>query len=170
MAKKRANNRLMISYGSNMNVQQMQHRCPGAEIVGKATLEGWRLTFQGSQHNAHANILREDGATTPVLIWAISQDHEDTLDIYEGVAGGYYRKHYMPVTVNGKTHRRALVYLMNTRPYNAPQARYLNGIATAYKAACIDTEPLYEALRYAAENTGTMPKISRRETAANDHH
>lgn len=156
--KERANDRIYIAYGSNMNTEQMDHRCPGAEVLGKATLEGWRLTFQGARHGAHANILPEEGHTTPVLVWAISAAHEAALDRYEGVAGGYYRKHHMPVTVNGKTYRRALVYLMNPQPYGLPDTRYFKGITDAYKAAGIQNNGLLNALQCSMELSGQMPE------------
>lgn len=139
-------NRLYIAYGSNMNLTQMAWRCPGAEVVGKTILNGWRLTFQGRYNAAHANIVPDETARTPVLVWSISEEHEASLDRYEGVAGGYYRKHHMPVTVNGKTYRRALVYLMNPNPHGLPTKTYLLGIKDGYQAAGIDTKPLQEAL------------------------
>ena len=44
--------RLYIAYGSNLNLEQMRCRCPTAEVVDKATLDGWRLRFRGGAHNA----------------------------------------------------------------------------------------------------------------------
>ena len=35
--------RLYIAYGSNLNLEQMKHRCPTAEVVGVAELRNWRL-------------------------------------------------------------------------------------------------------------------------------
>ena len=37
--------RLYIAYGSNLNLEQMAHRCPTAQAVGTATLKNWRLMF-----------------------------------------------------------------------------------------------------------------------------
>ena len=48
--------RLYIAYGSNLNLEQMKHRCPTAEVVGKSTLHGWRLRFRGGAHSAVATI------------------------------------------------------------------------------------------------------------------
>ena len=39
--------RLYIAYGSNLNLRQMAHGCPTAEVVGKSLLRGWRLMFRG---------------------------------------------------------------------------------------------------------------------------
>lgn len=59
--------RLYIAYGSNLNLEQMKHRCPTAEVVGTAELKNWRLWFRGGNHSAVATIERERGFTVPVL-------------------------------------------------------------------------------------------------------
>lgn len=73
------NKRLYIAYGSNMNKSQMERRCPGAKVLGKAYLENWQLTFPH-----YANIERSEGKKTPALIWEITNENESSLDRYEG--------------------------------------------------------------------------------------
>lgn len=41
-----AGNTLYFAYGSNINLNQMEHRCPDASVVGPVTLEGWELLFR----------------------------------------------------------------------------------------------------------------------------
>ena len=41
--------RYYIAYGSNLNVQQMRWRCPGARIIGTSELQDYRLLFKGSK-------------------------------------------------------------------------------------------------------------------------
>ena len=60
-----------IAYGSNLAVDQMSRRCPGARIEGKAELQDWRLAF-----HPHATIRPEQGFTVPVLIWEITDNDE----------------------------------------------------------------------------------------------
>lgn len=36
-----------FAYGSNMNLDQMEYRCPDAEVVENVRLEGYRLAFCG---------------------------------------------------------------------------------------------------------------------------
>ena len=36
-----------LAYGSNLNKEQMQKRCPGAVPVGTMTLKGFELKFKG---------------------------------------------------------------------------------------------------------------------------
>ena len=68
--------RLYIAYGSNLNLEQMKHRCPTAEVVGTAELKNWRLWFRGGNHSAVATIERERGFKVPVLIWRIQPEDE----------------------------------------------------------------------------------------------
>ena len=44
--------RYYIAYGSNLNVQQMRWRCPGARIIGTSELQDYRLLFKGSKTRA----------------------------------------------------------------------------------------------------------------------
>lgn len=154
MEKRAAMKQVYIAYGSNMNLEQMEFRCPGAWVIGSSVLEGWRLVFQGYPGNAHANIIPDKKAKTPVLVWSIDEQDEATLDRYEGVAGGYYRKEYIPVTVSGITFERALVYLMSPNPFNLPTGRYFTGIQAGYREAGIKINPLQDALAYSAARIG----------------
>ena len=45
-----------LAYGSNLNVRQMMHRCPGAKPVGKMVLEGYELLFKGSKTGSYLTI------------------------------------------------------------------------------------------------------------------
>ena len=39
---------LYFAYGSNINLEQMEHRCPDAQLVGPVTLQNYELQFRGS--------------------------------------------------------------------------------------------------------------------------
>lgn len=149
--------RVYIAYGSNLNREQMAQRCPGARIIGKSSLEGWRLAFMGRPGNAHATILKETGSMTPVLVWAISAEHEAALDIYEGVRGGYYRKEYMTITARSKTYKNALVYIMTPNPYNLPSPQYVGGIIQGYDDAGFHIRPVARAMATATALHGHNP-------------
>ena len=47
------NTKLYIAYGSNMNIEQMKHRCPTAKVVTGIYLEGYRLRFMGGEGYPH---------------------------------------------------------------------------------------------------------------------
>lgn len=137
--------RLYIAYGSNLNLEQMQHRCPTAEAVGTSVLGGWRLRFRGEAYSAVATIERSKGSEVPVLIWRLQPRDELALDRYEGFPF-LYRKETLRLTVNGKQ-VYAMVYIMNKagRPYGAPALGYFNTIREGYKSAGFDLDILYSA-------------------------
>lgn len=143
--------RLYIAYGSNLNLDQMKHRCPTAEVVGAAELKNWRLRFRGGGHSAVATIEREQGFTVPVLIWRIQPRDEMALDRYEGFPF-LYRKETLRLTVNGRQ-VYAMAYIMNEagHPYGIPSAGYLNTIREGYESANFDTSVLYDAVNYSKE-------------------
>lgn len=143
--------RFYIAYGSNLNLQQMKHRCPTAEVVGTAVLRNWKLWFRGGNGGAVATVERERGCEVPVLVWRIQPQDERALDRYEGWPH-LYRKETLRLTVNGKR-VYAMVYIMNEagHPYGIPSAGYLNTIREGYESANFDTGVLYDAVNYSKE-------------------
>lgn len=137
--------KLYIAYGSNLNLEQMKHRCPTAEIVGKSTLDGWRLRFRGGAHNAVATIEQNKDFSVPVLVWRIQPGDELALDRYEGFPF-LYRKETLRVAVNGRR-TCAMVYIMNEaeRPYGVPSVGYYDTIFQGYQSSEFDTKILYQA-------------------------
>lgn len=77
---------LYFAYGSNLNHEGMARRCPDAEPVAAATLEGWQLTFQGV-----ADIRRRPRGRTHGALWRISDRDLSRLDTYEGYPSLYGR-------------------------------------------------------------------------------
>ena len=43
-----ADNTLYFAYGSNINLNQMEHRCPDASVVGPVFLDNYELLFRGA--------------------------------------------------------------------------------------------------------------------------
>jgi len=134
-----AKQRLYLAYGSNMNLEQMSHRCPTAKVVGTIMLENWHLIFNGV-----ASIERSKGNSVPVVIWEIQSADERALDVYEGWPR-LYRKEMRRIKLDGKL-RLAMVYIMNNvRRYSPPSAGYYNVILEGYKSAGFDIKILQVA-------------------------
>ena len=148
--------RLYIAYGSNLTKRQMYYRCPDAEPVGVTTLHDFRLVFQGHPLNAHANVIPEKGQEVPVAIWEISRRDEASLDIYEGVKGGYYTKEYMPVEINGEV-QEALIYIMTPHNHGAPSDGYLDTIVRGYRDFDLPMRILNDAVIYSNKRTVFRP-------------
>lgn len=143
-----------VAYGSNLSVDQMALRCPDATIVGKASLDGWRLVFR-----YHATIEPCEGSTVPVLVWAISERDEARLDRYEGYPR-YYVKEYLSVPVQapaGRLNVRAMVYLMAPgQPVLPPSGGYYAIIEKGYSRFGFDLRILREALDNSYDHDGDM--------------
>lgn len=118
---------LYFAYGSNLNLEQMSRRCPNAEPIGPIMLKGWKLVFRGV-----ADIVPHPHESCPGGIWRITQSDEDAMDRYEGVAGGLYRKEYIPLVPSFEGADCVLIYTMNSRGIFPPSELYLQGIEEGY--------------------------------------
>lgn len=136
-----------IAYGSNLNMEQMLRRCPGAVVIGKTWLEGYRLTFRGRRSwGGVANIEPRPGSRVPVGIWRITERDEEALDIYEGFPRLYYKQEFSLVVDSNRI--TAMAYIMTPgRPWAPPARSYLDTIRQGYDDFDITS---YRNLIYAA--------------------
>ena len=74
-------NTLYFAYGSNINLGQMEYRCPDASVVGPVTLENYELLFR---RGGFATIAPKEGDTVHGLLWSLTRSCERSLDRYEG--------------------------------------------------------------------------------------
>lgn len=131
--------RLYIAYGSNINLEQMAHRCPNSKIVSKEMLKGYELEFRGV-----ATIVPNDKSEVPILIWEIDGRDEHSLDRYEGFPN-LYRKELFEIEVDGEK-KDCMAYLMNKGQISPPTSYYYNVINQGYEANGMDTSYLRAAL------------------------
>lgn len=137
--------KLYVAYGSNLNIAQMQARCPHATIYSSAILSNWELIYRGTPTNSHATIRRKKGSIIPVLVWSITNSDEQRLDIYEGYPSYYYKQNIM-VNING-LRKKAIVYIMNKSCLpGRPSARYVNTIRQGYYDNGFDLNILLKSL------------------------
>ena len=148
---------LYISYGSNLNIAQMKMRCPTAQPIAKTSLKDYRLVFQGMLQGAHAHVIPAPGESVPVVIWEISRADEKALDRYEGVAGGYYTKEYLPIDIDGKA-TKALIYIMTPHDHGIPNDGYLATIVQGYADFGLDVKALNAGLRFSTEKAKRRKK------------
>ncbi|MCH3958038.1 MAG: gamma-glutamylcyclotransferase [Selenomonas sp.] len=144
--------KIYVAYGSNMDLAQMAHRCPQAELLGQGMMKDWQLLFKGSQTGSYATVERRRGYTVPVLLWQISKADENRLDVYEGFPDFYYKKTVKVETEHGST--KGMVYIMHEeRKLGSPTARYYDVLERAYKAFDFDIQILQDA--YAISRNGS---------------
>jgi hypothetical protein len=104
--------KMYFAYGSNLNLEQMAKRCPGAVPIGPAILKGYKLIFNyyASIENTNDNRYVVQGG-----LWYINKIHESKLDRYEGVSDRLYYKKQVIVLLKGYE-VPALTYIMGDRP------------------------------------------------------
>lgn len=129
-----------MAYGSNLNLPQMEKRCPTATVAGTSEIKGYELLFRGV-----ATVEPKEGGSVPVLLWNIEPWDELALDRYEGWPH-LYRKEMMDVELEGET-VSAMVYVMNDgRSLAMPSDFYYEVIEDGYKTAGFDIGVLEQAL------------------------
>lgn len=137
-------NTFYIAYGSNLNVLQMEHRCPMAKIYGVGRIADYRLTFKKVGAYAYATIEPCVGEYVPVAIWSITKSDEMKLDRYEG-----YPTHYVKKTVEVVLEDKIIegkVYIMNPKAvYALPTQSYFECVLSGYQSFGLDIQKLYEA-------------------------
>lgn len=121
-----------IAYGSNINTEQMSHRCPDARVIGTSVVPDHKLVFRGHSEGAVATIEPEKGSSVPVLVWKISKRDEAHLDMYEGFPRLYVKKDYK-IDLDGRK-ITAMAYIMTPgRVEGRPSSYYFNVIAEGYR-------------------------------------
>ena len=137
---------LYVAYGSNMNLGQMNYRCPNSKVICNGILKGWKLVF-----NCHADIIKgKKSDKVPVVVWDInSQEDWKMLDMYEGYPSYYIKETVNVILENGKK-EKAIVYVMadNRKGICRPTKGYFECIETGYIENGIDVKYLYNALAY----------------------
>ncbi len=122
---------LYFAYGSNMDEDQMEFRCPGARLLSKVTMPDY--TFRIDSRGV-ASIIPKRGAEVTGLLWEVDKYHILSLDRFEGIKGGYYRKVGLPLEYEGHT-VTAIAYLSNSDcdGQYTPKSGYMEKIIRAAK-------------------------------------
>lgn len=158
--------RFYLAYGSNLSVGQMLTRCLDAVYVGTTVIRGYRLLFRGSKTGSYLTIEKKKGRSVPALVWKVSDEDEEALDLYEGYPR-FYRKEDIPVELYSLADGapmgtiEAFVYLMDeSRPLGKPSNLYVDVCREGYTRFGFDVGILERAYR---ESTGMkqMPEADK---------
>lgn len=120
--------RLYFAYGSNMDAAQMAARCGGHELVAPAVLPGCRFVINS---RGVATVVPREGSVVHGIVWSISRQDEASLDRYEGVKDGFYRKERIEVLLPDGDRAEVLVYIAAEKEEGRPRNGYLAGILRA---------------------------------------
>jgi hypothetical protein len=128
---------LYAAYGGNMDPALMAERCPHSPQQGTGWLEGWRLTFGGEDigwEGPLATVVEDVAERVFVVLYEISHLDERSLDRWDGVTLGYFRKIRVRVeTLDGDA--AAWLYVLNAYEGGLPSERYLGMLADAAEKA-----------------------------------
>lgn len=162
-----------FAYGSNMNLDQMEHRCPDAEVVGRAVLKDYRLVFRGNRNgNGVASVVPDPGKEVRGLLWKITPRCERSLDFYEGYPRLYGKEEIKVQTKTGEVANVA-VYIMN-EPYQSqpalPSDYYLKGILDGCRQNHLTQKEVRRAVEETKKELGEQKpeKMRPRQRAARD--
>ncbi|MEK6689927.1 MAG: gamma-glutamylcyclotransferase family protein [Nitrospinota bacterium] len=120
--------RYYFAYGSNMDNRQIRERCPDAVSVSMATLRGYRFII-----NTHgvATVVPDTSGVVYGILWNISKRDEESLDVYEGVRWGTYRKDYVDIEAQDGKLSSVLIYIAGDSDIGSPWDGYMERIISA---------------------------------------
>ena len=125
---------LYAAYGSNLDPERMAVRAPHSPLRGTGWLVGWRLTFGGGEdvswEGALGTVVEDPGHQVYVALYDLGPLDEESLDKWEGVDIGLFRKLKVRVqTLDGDV--AAWIYVLDAYEGGLPSARYLGMLAEA---------------------------------------
>ena len=133
---------LYFAFGSNLNIAQMDNRCPLAQLESRAVLEGYELAFRCGV----LTILPKEGGWVDGILWKVNDRDERALDRYEGYPRLYTKETLTVQTDAGP--QTAVAYVM-TAPYceraQPPSSTYLRTVLTGYRLAGFDPDAVLQA-------------------------
>ena len=150
--------RYVIAYGSNLDLERMESRCPDCEVAGTSVMPGFRLLFKKSMTGFYATIEQDANCYVPVVIYKVTAEDEAMLDRYEGCPRFYYKRQFLlPIRkLNGKRMRErkcCAAYIMHEyRELGAPGFDYYHLLDSGYDNWEFDKAVLHKAL---ADSMGT---------------
>ena len=150
--------KLYLAYGSNLNLRQMAHRCPSAELLGYTYLEHTRLIYRGSLSGYYLSIEDAAGCRVPCGVFRITPQDERNLDRYEGYPNFYGKVTYkgLPLYAMDGTLRPGTIDAMAyqlpvTSPAGLPIPYYIHICTEGYRDFGCDTAYLDQALAVTKE-------------------
>jgi len=128
---------LYFAYGANMHPEAMSWRCPKARASQAVILRDWELKFY-----SHATIEHKPGSQVAGVLWEITEDCEQNLDMFEGFPSYYTKRTWIQDGV------QFFFYEMTSPKSGRPSEGYVLDIAESYRfwqlPQSLLTESLYD--------------------------
>ena len=121
-----------------MDAEQVARRCPNAIFVGTATLLGYEFELDSI---GVATVVEECASSVNGALWLIPASDERSLDRYEGVGAGCYRKAILTVIDSEGSIVPALAYISNREAHDGVTHRssYMDNIIANAKRLGFDS-------------------------------
>ena len=133
---------LYVAYGSNLDPEQMQSRCPGYSVVGLGALRDHRLAFplySNTWGGGVSSIQLAHGHVVWGMLYELTEEHLKTLDTFEEFRGpgdqhNVYDREQVTVELtrpdDGSFPRRvrAATYIARPAKPSPPSRRHLDTI------------------------------------------
>lgn len=114
-----------IAYGSNLNKQEMQKRCPDAKIIGIGKLQDYTLTYRGNPGRAYLTIDPKKGDFVRIALWDVSLQDKHNLDVYEDYPALYNCFNAQVKLEDGSTMTGFVYRMYETFPICKPSDDYM---------------------------------------------
>ena len=142
-----------FAYGMNTNIGEMSYRCPNAVCIGPAKIKNYKLVFRN-----HADIERADDGYVHGVMWKITSNCEQSLDLLEGYPFYYDKKEFiveLDKPMLDMTHFLAMAYQMvDQTTVSPPSQSYMDCLIEGYTTNNVNVDQIYRALEesYADKN------------------
>jgi hypothetical protein len=112
-----------FAYGANIIAADMARRCPAAREIGTTVLPGWRFVVG---RRGYGTIVPDPAARVVGVLWSLTPACERTLDEFEEIDGGLFRRE--SILVAGEP---TLVYLAADAAPGSVRGGYLEPVIAA---------------------------------------
>ena len=150
-----------FAYGSNLDLIQMNRRCPSSKIISKGSLANYRLDFNrysSGWGGGVADVIPVKGSEVWGLVFELSDEDMDSLDSYEGCykdrTSLYERSKVVINTPKGPIPDVWLYTVVEKQKFEAPTAKYLGIIKMA--AARWNFPSVYQRILQQTKISGGM--------------
>ncbi len=128
-----------FAYASNLNLPQMQRRCPRSRFLKTVLLEGYRFVYDGFSviwDGPVGNIVKAEAEGVWGALFDITESDRLTLDAYEGYPRVYDR---MEVEVRDRDGNvcRAATYFRTGRALGKPHPDYERAVLEGAKECAL---------------------------------
>lgn len=135
-----------FAYGMNTDPQAMYQRTGDSLAIGRAKLPGWRFRFA-----YYADVVEDAAAAADGVLWELTDQGLDNLDIREGYPY-YYNRRMVEVQCQGQVYQAWVYYMRDGEPLALPSDSYLEMLHRGYSGFHV---PQHQIRRALAEAKGT---------------